>query len=149
MSQPEALPPNAEVLEFAPAQPGWISVYLDRVEAHQAHVIVIPVAGWATCEWETTVPRAPGAPEVARIDEDGLAHFDTVVIEGADVATMQAVRPWIATTRGLVRDYMAVEVEFLCLLPPGIDVAGAVLALLGKRDDLEPVEGVDVSLGAN
>jgi hypothetical protein len=151
-NDPQALPDDAEMIDFAPAPAGWVATYLDRVEVNVAHVFVFPLAGWATVEWATP---DPGIPECAHNEENTNEERDACAYcTPAEPATLQAVRPWIVTTSGVVRDYLAVEPRFLCLTPPNVDpmiAARTVVCLRNLAGDglTENEFDVELNLQAN
>lgn len=135
MKNPKKVPSEAELMGFVPAPLGWVACYLHDLSEGKASVYACPIIGWATLEWDVELPTAS--------TDDAATTASTRGYQDNEVEIHRAVRPFIMTLMGDVRDYLALEADFLCTVPPGQDAATAarmVLAMRGTKEDIFDVE---------
>ena len=104
--QPPSLPLQRQIILTQTVPPGWAACYVVDVEkeAQQASVLSLPIILWVT----------------VRFDEDG--------------ETFEEIRHFVADTDGEIKDFMELDLPFLCIVEPTSDFEKVTRAALAVFD---------------
>lgn len=108
------LPDGASVVREITANNGWYAYYAD---VDDQTVSMLPVVIWATVEYEEDIADAEGYSDAHGEDSGG-----SVVV--------REIRPFVLTRKGYVIDAQEPDLEFLCILGPGVDHVDSIKRVL-------------------